>query len=117
MGNVLQIRVMAQTYNEAEVEKNWPHLVRTAWEEPQVKGRPHGVIELVEDLKDRLELGMIPEEKAAAMADSIRRAYDLKLRLEKALGDWKASEANTVSYDLEEELSVAEKIAAKRKYR
>lgn len=117
MGNVLQIRVMAQTYDEAEVEKNWPHLVKTAWEEPKVEGRFHGLLELVDDLKDRLELGMIPEEKAEAMADSIRRAYDLKMRLEKALGNWKASEANTISYDLEEELSVAEKIAAKRKYR
>lgn len=117
MGNVLQIRVMARTYDEAEVEKNWPYLVKTAWEEPQPEGRSRGVIELVEDLKDRLELGMIPKEKAEAMAESIRKAYDLKLRMEKALGDWKASEANTISYDLEDELSVAEKIASNRKYR
>lgn len=117
MGNVLQIRVMARTYDEAEVEKKWPSLVKTAWEDPQAKGRGHGVIELVEDLKDRLELGMIPEEKAKAMAESIRKAYDLKLRMEKVLGDWKASEANTLSYDLEDELSVAEKIAAQSKFR
>ncbi|WP_320005833.1 hypothetical protein [Maridesulfovibrio sp.] len=117
MGNVLQIRVMARTYDEAEVEQKWPNLVKTAWEQPHAEGRPHGVIELVEDLKDRLELGMIPEEKADALTDSIRKAYDLKLRMEKALGDWKASEANTISYDLEDELSAAEKIAAKRKFR
>ncbi|CCO22161.1 hypothetical protein [Maridesulfovibrio hydrothermalis] len=117
MGNVLQIRVMAQTYDESEVEKKWPFLVKTAWEEPQTKGRAHGVLELAADLKDRLELGMIPDEKAEAMSESIRKVYELKLRLETALGDWKASEANTISYDLEEELSVAEKIAAQRKYR
>lgn len=117
MGKVLQIRVMAQTYDEPEVEKNWPYLVKTAWQEPQPQGRPHGVFELVDDLKDRLELGMMPDEKAEAMSETIRRAYDLKIRLEKALGDWKASEANTISYDLEETLSAAEKIAADRKYR
>ncbi|WP_320170631.1 hypothetical protein [Maridesulfovibrio sp.] len=117
MGDVLQIRVMARTYDEGEVEKKWPALVATAWEEPRSPGRARGVIELVEDLKDRLELGMIPEDKAEAVGESIRRAYDLKLRLEKALGDWKPSEANTISYDLEEELSAAEKTAAKRKFR
>ncbi|WP_319765210.1 hypothetical protein [Maridesulfovibrio sp.] len=117
MGNVLQIRVMARTYDEAEVTKKWPNLVKTAWEEPHAEDRPHGVVELVEDLKDRLELGMIPKEKAEAMADSIRKAFDLKLRMEKALGDWKASEANTISYDLEDELSAAEQIASKRKFR
>lgn len=117
MGKVLQIRVMAQTYDESEVEKNWPYLVKTAWQEPQPQGRPHGVFELVDDLKDRLELGMMPDEKAEALGETIRRAYDLKIRLEKALGDWKASEANTISYDLEETLSAAEKIAADRKYR
>ncbi len=117
MGNVLQIRVMAQTYDEAEVEKNWPYLVKTAWQEPQPKGRPHGVLELVADLKDRLELGMMPDAKAEAMSETVRKAYDLKVQLEKALGDWKASEANTISYDLEEALSAAEKIAAQRKYR
>ncbi|WP_321402801.1 hypothetical protein [Maridesulfovibrio sp.] len=117
MGNVLQIRVMARTYDEAEVEKKWPYLVDTAWGKPHVEGRAHGVVELVEDLKDRLELGMIPDEKAEAMADSIRKAFELKLRMERALGDWKASEANTISYDLEDELSIAEKIASKRKFR
>ncbi|WP_319778885.1 hypothetical protein [Maridesulfovibrio sp.] len=117
MGNVLQIRVMARTYDEAEVEKKWPYLVETAWDKPHAEGRAHGVVELVEDLKDRLELGMIPEEKAEAMADSIRKAFELKLRMERALGDWKASEANTISYDLEDELSIAEKIASKRKFR
>jgi len=117
MGNVLQIRVMAQTYDESEVEKKWPYLVKTAWDEPQATGRPHGVVELVEDLRDKLELGMLSDEKAEAMSVSIRKAYELKQRLETALGNWKASEANTISYDLEEELSVAERIAAKRKYR
>jgi len=117
MGNVLQIRVMAQTYDESEVEKQWPHLVKTAWQEPRPEGRPHGVMELVDDLKDRLELGMMPEEKAQALDEFIRKAYDLKVRLEKALGDWKASEANTISYDLEDALTAAEKIASQRKYR
>ncbi|WP_027720883.1 hypothetical protein [Maridesulfovibrio zosterae] len=117
MGQVLQIRVMAQTYDESEVEKKWPHLVESAWQLPQPPGLPHGVLELVDDLKGRLDLGMMSADMTENLSETVREAYNLKVRLEKALGDWKASEANTISYDLEDVLSAAERIAAKIKDR
>ncbi|OEU65962.1 MAG: hypothetical protein BA863_10120 [Desulfovibrio sp. S3730MH75] len=113
MGNVLQIRVMAKTYDESQVEKKWPFLVALAWPEPHAKGRPHGVMELVEDLKDRLELGMLPKADEELLGESIRKSFNVKLRLEDALGDWKATEANIASFDLEDLLDELEKEAVK----
>ncbi len=115
MGNVLQIRVMAKTYDESQVENSWPHLVAMTWSEPRSEGRPHGVIELVEDLKDKLELGMLSTTEEQELGDSIKKAFNFKLQLEDALGDWKATEANTVSFALEDLLDDLEKQAVKIK--
>ncbi len=113
MGNVLQIRVMAKTYDESQVEKKWPFLVALTWSEPRAKGRTHGVMELVEDLKDKLELGMLSKAEEELLGESIRKSFNIKLRIEDALGDWKASEANTASFDLEDLLDELEKKAVK----
>ncbi|MBI9112460.1 hypothetical protein [Maridesulfovibrio ferrireducens] len=115
MGNVLQIRVMAKTYDESQVENAWPFLVAMTWAEPRAEGRPHGVIELVEDLKDKLELGMLSKTEEQTLGESIRKAFNLKLQIEDALGDWKATEANTVSFALEDLLDDLEKKAVKDK--
>ncbi|SMF20755.1 hypothetical protein [Desulfovibrio gilichinskyi] len=115
MGNVLQIRVMAKTYDESQVEKSWPCLVALTWAEPRSEGRPHGVIELVEDLKDKFELGMLPKAEEQELGESIKKAFKFKLQIEDALGDWKATEANTVSFALEDLLDDLEKQAVKIK--
>lgn len=115
MGNVLQIRVMAKTYDESQVEKTWPHLVAMTWEQPRSEGRPHGVIELVEDLKDKLELGMLSKPDEQDLGEVIRKAFNLKLQLEDALGNWKATEANTISFALEDFLDDLEKQVVKNK--
>jgi hypothetical protein len=115
MGNVLQIRVMAKTYDESQVENSWPHLVAMTWADPRVEGRAHGVIELVEDLKDKFELGMLSTTEEQELGDSIKKAFNFKLQLEDALGDWKATEANTVSFALEDLLDDLEKQAVKIK--
>ena len=112
MGRVLQIRVSASTFDEREVADRWPSLSRLAFEElPQ--GAARGVLELVEHLADRQRIGLLPKEADEALGEKTRRAAELKSKLEEALADWKAGEANTLSEQLEDLLDDLEKIAKK----
>lgn len=112
MGKILQIRVMADTFDEAEVERRWPRLVGMTWQEPRSDSRKHGVIELLDDLKDKLELGMLSEDAQKNLGEMIRKAHGIKERLQDALGDWRPADASILSFDLEEELDEIELAAS-----
>ncbi|MGE4291331.1 MAG: hypothetical protein AB7E32_03880 [Desulfovibrio sp.] len=113
MGKLLQIRVSAATYDEAGVVRIWPRLSRLAWGVDRVPGAAYGVLELGRTLAEKKRLGMLSREAVAVLADGPERLEELVSRLESALGDWKASEANRLSDDLEDALSELEKAAEK----
>lgn len=111
MGRTLIVRVSAQTWDEAEVEKRWPALCRLGFSPPVLLAQPRGVLELVEHLADRLELGVLPEEEAGLAGEHIRRAAQAKARLEAELAEWNAREASRLTDDIEEALDEAERAA------
>jgi len=115
MGQVLQIRVSASTYDPAEAERRWPVLMALGFTPPVILEQERGVLQLVENLADRLEMGVLPEEAARDLGEGIRKAANAKARLEAALAEWNARAANLCTDEIEEALDDAEKNAGKLK--
>ena len=135
MGDILSIRVMAQTLSEDAVASTWPALCSLVWPEwaagqklrskgmekllgpvlgpgPVEKflgGRGHGVVELASDLADLLKFGDLPPAVASALKDPGKAVEAARLALAKALGDWAVQDANTATNNLEKALDAAEK--------
>ncbi|MBU1247260.1 MAG: hypothetical protein KKB70_01065 [Proteobacteria bacterium] len=107
MGRVLQIRVIAQTFDVNEVHDNWPWLVELAWGRGPVEDR-HGVLELARTLADKERMGMLPANMKAHQ-EALREAETLVRGVETALGDWKAGDAERLSTALETLLDELEK--------
>lgn len=99
MGRVLQIRVIAQTYDENEVRDNWPKLSNMAWGPGPVK-KDQGVLELAKTMADKERMGMLPDSMKQHHA-ALREAEEIVRGIEKALGDWKAGDAERLSNALE----------------
>lgn len=111
MAKILIVRVSAQTWDEGEVEKRWPALCRLGFSSPVLFSSPKGVLELVENLADRLDMGVLPEEEAGLAGEAIRRAAQAKAKLEAALAEWNAKEASRLTDDIEEALDEGERAA------
>lgn len=99
MGKVLQIRVIAQTFDENEVRDNWPKLSELCWGQGPV-GQRQGVLELARTLGDKERMGMLPSNMHPHKA-ALREAEEFVLGIERALGDWKAGDAERLSTALE----------------
>lgn len=115
MGRVLQIRVSASTYNPDEVEKYWPALVRLAQPESAYPPETYGVLELVQRLDELCRFGSWSQEVKSVLEPFVLQAAEKKEALEKALADWKVSEANALSFELEDVLKAMQKEAKKLK--
>ncbi len=111
MGEVLQVRVMAQTYKPESVERRWPVLSKLAWPAPSPAWPHKGVMELPEALFEQLSLGEWPKERQEALRGHISRLLGIRGKLSTALADWKPQEADTLSYQLEDALDELEKLA------
>ncbi|MEF2144374.1 MAG: hypothetical protein V3573_02915 [Desulfovibrionaceae bacterium] len=109
MGRLLQIRVSASTYDEQAVSKAWPVLAKLAWGVDRVDGAAYGVLELCETIADKARLHLLSDDAALALGKGPEEAEAIRRKLEQALAEWKASEANRLSDDLEEALSELEK--------
>lgn len=108
MGEALQIRVTAVTWNEDLLEKLWPKLTELAFSVP-IKHEKHGVLEMVRALHDGLQFLPWSEARRKAMGPGIEEAARLKQALENALADWQPREANILSDKLEDVLDTLEK--------
>ncbi len=108
MGEALQIRVTAVTWNEDLLEKLWPKLTELAFSVP-IKHEKHGVLEMVRALHDGLQFLPWSEVRRKAMGPGIEEAARLKQALENALADWQPREANILSDKLEDVLDTLEK--------
>ena len=117
MGRILQIRVSAWTFDPAEVQRRWPSLSALAFSPVAVKiaalpPETRGVLELVDHLSDRLEIGMLPGGTAGAatreLATGIRKAAGERAKLTAELAEWNARAANTATDAIEEALDELE---------
>lgn len=100
MGEVLQIRVIAVTWNEDLLEQRWPRLSQLAFAVP-VKLENHGLLEMVRALAEGLEFMKWSERRKDKMGPGIGEAARLRRELEKALADWEPAKANELSDRLE----------------
>ncbi|WP_319542964.1 hypothetical protein [uncultured Pseudodesulfovibrio sp.] len=112
MGRLLQVRVIAWTFSEDEVEKTYPSLWNLVWQDPKVI-KKKGVLELTGAVFDAVRVGLIDDDKVEALKDGAEKAEELRLEIEKLLGEWKPSEADKLIYQLEDLLDALEGIADK----
>ena len=112
MGNFIQIRVTATTYDVAAAEDRYPKLYALAWptEATPVAG-PRGLLELAGALDDRVRLGDLPGAERAALLSGVERALAARDALEAALADRDPQAADRFSYSLEDALAELEKLA------
>lgn len=108
MGKVLQIRVIAVTWDPDLVEEYWPRVAKLAFSIP-VKLANHGVLEMVRALSDGLEFEKWPQERKDAIGPGIRKAEKIRVDIEKALADWEPARANKLSDELEDTLDALER--------
>ena len=107
MGKILQIRVSAWTYDEAEVEKVWPRLAELAFSVP-LKHERRGVLEMVTALDDGLRFMNWPSSLKDSLAPGLARVVATKDQLEGALADWDPRRAEKLSNALEDALDAVE---------
>lgn len=108
MGKVLQIRVMAVTWDEDKLEEYWPRVTALAWSVP-IKVENHGLLEMVRALAEGLQFMKWPKQRQEAMGPGIKEAASLRNDLEKALADWEPRKANELSDRLEDSLDALER--------
>ncbi len=111
MGRILQIRVSASTFDQAEVERRWPRLVALGFSPPTLLEQEKGVLQLVDNLADRLEIGMLPAEAQRELSDGIKKAAAARVQLDAALGEWNARAANSATDEIEDALDELETLA------
>ncbi|MBQ9405843.1 MAG: hypothetical protein IJU37_03775 [Desulfovibrio sp.] len=111
MGQALQIRVIATTWNPDLLEELWPRLSELAFSIP-INHERRGVLEMVRALEDGLQFMPWSEAMRAALKADIQEAGRLKIRMEEMLAQWNAHEANKLSDALESVLDRLERTCA-----
>lgn len=111
MGRIIQIRVSASTPDEKDVERAWPVLNKLVWTRGEFMNPARGAVELAHAAYTAVDAGLIDEKQAEALNDKAREAESLRLRMEAALAERNAAEADTLSYQLEDALDEMETIA------
>lgn len=108
MGKVLQIRVIATTWNDELLEDYWPRLTQLAFSVP-VKVENHGVLEMVRALSEGLQFAKWPETHKEALRTGIEEASAIRDAINTALADWDPKKANDLSNRLEDTLDKLER--------
>lgn len=108
MGKVLQIRVIAVTWNEDLLEDYWPRLSRLAFSVP-IKLENKGLLEMVRALSEGLQFMKWSDARKKAMGPGIEQAARIREDLDRALADWDPRKANELSNQLEDVLDALER--------
>ena len=108
MGKVLQIRVIAVTWNKDLMEEEWPRIMQLALKAP-VKWDNVGVLELARVLDDCLKFKHLSDRQREVLGPGIEKAAQIRRELEKALADWEPAKANELSDRLESALDELER--------
>lgn len=111
MGNILQVRVLAYTYEEKAVRSAWPVLWNWAFEETK-PGFPHdtkGVLELVRALDEMCRFQNIPVPLRAALEPAMPELTTAVEALQLHLSEWNARKANEATDAIEDGLHALER--------
>lgn len=108
MGRVLQVRVSASTYRDADVVRAWPLLTELVWPEGAVGPEGGGVLALVAMLDGAWNFAGWEKGLREELGPDIAELVRIATQLEKALASWKPQEANTLTDDLESVLDSLE---------
>lgn len=133
MGDLLNIRVQAFTYDERKLGSTWPRLCSLIWPywfdrlalkvrgmkdfgpvsapgsvEKALGTRSHGVVELAEGLADMLRFGDMDEKVRAALQGDVAEVTRLNAELAKALANWDTKAAGPLTNTLEDALAKVE---------
>ena len=104
MGELIQIRVTARIHDNIEAFNRWPALIKLAFgpvQEKVFKERDL-LTELVEALHDKQRIRDIPAETASKISEGIIAVSSLLKKMHSFLADRKPSDADKVSYQLED---------------
>ncbi|WP_456325558.1 hypothetical protein [Desulfonauticus submarinus] len=116
MGRVLQIRVIAYTFNLKEVNQNWPTLYKIATDDAYNK-KEFGLLELIQKVKEKV---LFSEDLNSKLKNTLTPYIDklniLCTQLEDALSNWKPKNANEISYQIEDVLDNAEEAVKEIEY-
>lgn len=115
MGRVLQVRVLAYTYDEQSVRVTWPVLWRWAFEETK-PGFPHdtkGVLELVRALDEMCRFQDIPAPVRMALEPAMPELATAVESLHRFLSEWNARKANEATDAIEDGLHALERSVPK----
>ncbi|MFV0421772.1 hypothetical protein [Oleidesulfovibrio sp.] len=114
MGKVLQIRVMAYTFDHEDVKRTWPLLYAQVWGDSEPRPEEaRGVLDLVRELDDGCRFAPWDKQIKLLLEPGVQKLAGLMQQLEDALGDWDPKLANSLSDRLEEALTELEKELAK----
>ncbi len=109
MGKVLQVRVMAYTFDPDEVKEAWPNLHALVWgDASQHPAAPCGVLELVRGLDDGCRFVPWDAQTKTLLEAGVAGVVNLVRLLEEALGNWDPTQANRLTNQLEEALAELE---------
>jgi len=111
MGRVLQIRVMAYTYDPAELARQWPRLYKLAF--PTTGESEHDMREMVGSMADQVRFGALDSRQKSLLMPDVERIEEILARMDEALAEWNPREANKISEELEEALDEMEREAKK----
>ncbi|MBF0482391.1 MAG: formin-like protein 18 [Desulfovibrionaceae bacterium] len=112
MGQVLQIRVIAQTHRVEDAQARWPGLFALAFgPTTPVPYDERGVSPLVENIRQVIEFATLGKALSETMKPALPPVVAASERLEAALADWKPGEANKAAIALEDALDALEKLA------
>lgn len=121
MGNILFIRVSAETYDAKDVPKSWPALYTLIWGTeddsplskkilpplaPEVK---RGVLQLLDAFVDHARHAKMDEERRKDLLEHAERLYSLRQELDEALGGRDVRKATGLTNAIEDALDKAEK--------
>ncbi|EFI34949.1 conserved hypothetical protein [Desulfonatronospira thiodismutans ASO3-1] len=106
MGEIIQIRVMAQTFDPEEAKKRWSDLAEAAFDMDslQIKAEKDFHIKLVDALVDRNKLGQLSPNLKEAIQKDLQTAGQLRDKLQRSLSDWDPRAADRAAYELEDVL-------------
>lgn len=107
MGRVLQIRVMAYTYDPGELERQWPRLYKLAF--PTTGESEHDMREMIGSLADQVRFGALDSRQKSLLVPEVEQVEGVLARMDYALGEWDPREANKISEELEEALDQMER--------
>ncbi len=110
MGEIIQIRLMAKTYDPEEAKKRWGELVEAAFQQDnlQVQAGEDFHVRLVDALYDRYRLKSFPSRISLGLGSEIEKALEQRNRLLQCLSDWDPRGADKAAYALEDLLDLME---------